>query len=134
MLRRVHGDTIHLRRVVRLADSPEYFATNFRNCHGEIAHARMAALFQLSPMIDRYAAPGNLKCFNEMIPPNTAELGKALRLLGNPIRLIVRFLRRRVCSQDEALSVGGVAETFIALNRGPRVRTMEICLRWSPLL
>jgi len=42
------------------------------------------------------------------------------------IRIMVRFLRRRACSQGQALTFGGVAETFVALNRGPRVRTMEI--------
>ena len=44
------------------------------------------------------------------------------------IRGMVRFLRRHGCSQGQALTLGGVAETFVALNRGPRVQTMEI---WS---
>jgi hypothetical protein len=46
----------------------------------------------------------------------------------NPIRIMVRFLRRDDCSQGQALTFGGVAETFVALNRGPRVWAMEI---WS---
>src|SRR5437660_939867 len=41
---------------------------------------------------------------------------------------MVRFLRRHGCSQGQALTLGGVAETFVALNRGPRVWAMEI---WS---
>ena len=41
---------------------------------------------------------------------------------------MVRFLRGHGCSQGQALTLGGVAETFVALNRGPRVQTMEI---WS---
>ena len=44
------------------------------------------------------------------------------------IRGMVRFLRRHGCSQGQALTLGGVAETFVALNRGPRVQAMEI---WS---
>jgi hypothetical protein len=43
-------------------------------------------------------------------------------------RLMVRFLRRRICSQGRALTFVGVAETFVALNRGPRVEAMDI---WS---
>src|SRR5437763_1578342 len=37
-------------------------------------------------------------------------------------------LRRRICSQARALTFVGVAETFVALNRGPRVEPMDI---WS---
>jgi UDP-arabinose 4-epimerase len=37
------------------------------------------------------------------------------------IRTMVRFLRRRICGQGRALTFVGVAETFVALNRGPRV-------------
>ena len=44
------------------------------------------------------------------------------------VRGMVRFLRRHGCSQGQALTLGGVAETFVALNRGPRVWAMEI---WS---
>jgi hypothetical protein len=44
------------------------------------------------------------------------------------IRRMVRFLRRHGCSQGQALTLGGVAETFVALNRGPQVQAMEI---WS---
>ena len=44
------------------------------------------------------------------------------------VRLMVRFLRRRICSQGRALTFVGVAETFVALNRGPRVEAMDI---WS---
>src|SRR6266545_4058179 len=44
------------------------------------------------------------------------------------IRGMVRFLRRHGCSQGQALTLGGVAETFVALNRGPRVEPMDI---WS---
>jgi len=42
------------------------------------------------------------------------------------IRRMVRFLRRHGCSQGQALTLGGVAETFVALNRGPRVEPMDI--------
>ena len=35
---------------------------------------------------------------------------------------MVRFLRRRIYSQGRALTFVGVGETFVALNRGPRVR------------
>src|SRR5215831_15349254 len=42
------------------------------------------------------------------------------------IRRMVRFLRRRGHGQGKALTLGGVAETFVALNRGPRVQAMEI--------
>ena len=42
------------------------------------------------------------------------------------IRGMVRFLRRRGHGQGKALTLGGVAETFVALNRGPRVQAMEI--------
>jgi hypothetical protein len=35
---------------------------------------------------------------------------------------MVRFLRRRGRGQGKALTLGGVAETFVALNRGPRVQ------------
>ena len=42
------------------------------------------------------------------------------------IRGMVRFLRRRGHGQGKALILGGVAETFVALNRGPRVQAMEI--------
>jgi hypothetical protein len=48
--------------------------------------------------------------------------------LRDGFRIMVRFLRRHGCSQGQALTLGGVAETFVALNRGPRVQTMEI---WS---
>ena len=41
-------------------------------------------------------------------------------------RRMVRFLRRRGHGQGKALTLGGVAETFVALNRGPRVQAMEI--------
>jgi hypothetical protein len=39
---------------------------------------------------------------------------------------MVRFLRRRICGQGRALTFMGVAETFVALNRGPRVAPMDI--------
>jgi hypothetical protein len=39
---------------------------------------------------------------------------------------MVRFLRRRICGQGRALTFVGVAETFVALNRGPRVEPMDI--------
>src|SRR5262245_55857947 len=42
------------------------------------------------------------------------------------IRRMVRFLRRRICGQGRALTFMGVAETFVALNRGPRVAPMDI--------
>jgi hypothetical protein len=42
------------------------------------------------------------------------------------IRGMVRFLRRRICGQGRALTFMGVAETFVALNRGPRVAPMDI--------
>src|SRR5262249_61865160 len=51
-----------------------------------------------------------------------------LKSYADLIRGMVRFLRRHGCSQGQALTLGGVAETFVALNRGPRVQTMEI---WS---
>src|SRR6516164_7779583 len=41
------------------------------------------------------------------------------------VRGMVRFLRRRGRGQGKALTLGGVAETFVALNRGPRVQAME---------
>src|SRR5262249_15670027 len=41
-------------------------------------------------------------------------------------REMVRFLRRRGHGQGKALTLVGVAETFVALNRGPRVQAMEI--------
>jgi hypothetical protein len=46
--------------------------------------------------------------------------------VGVGIRGMVRFLRRRGHGQGKALILGGVAETFVALNRGPRVQAMEI--------
>jgi hypothetical protein len=42
------------------------------------------------------------------------------------IRGMVRFLRRHGRSQGQALTLGGVAETFVALNRGPLVEPMDI--------
>ena len=45
---------------------------------------------------------------------------------GIRLRGMVRFLRRRGHGQGKALTLGGVAETFVALNRGPRVQAMEI--------
>jgi hypothetical protein len=39
---------------------------------------------------------------------------------------MMRFLRRRDCGQDRAMTIEGVAETFVALNRGPRVQAMGI--------
>jgi hypothetical protein len=50
------------------------------------------------------------------------------------IRLTVRFLRRHDHGQGHALSFGGVAETFVARNRGPRVQAMEIWSGWPALL
>src|SRR6266487_6730473 len=50
------------------------------------------------------------------------------RLPRQRFSAMVRFLRRHGCSQGQALTLGGVAETFVALNRGPRVQAMEI---WS---
>src|SRR6516164_6522465 len=41
-------------------------------------------------------------------------------------RRMVRFLRRRICGQGRALTFMGVAETFVALNRGPRVAPMDM--------
>jgi len=48
---------------------------------------------------------------------------------------MMRFLRRRDCGgQDRSATIEGVAETFVALNRGPRVQAMEIWLSWPPRL
>jgi hypothetical protein len=40
------------------------------------------------------------------------------------IRLTVRFLRRPEDGRGQAPSFGGVAETFVARNRGARVQAM----------
>ena len=48
--------------------------------------------------------------------------------MSRHFRRMVRFLRRHGCSQGQGLTLGGVAETFVALNRGPRVEPMDI---WS---
>src|SRR5262245_9995190 len=55
---------------------------------------------------------------------------KALRDIAIPvsaaIRVTVRFLRRHEDGRGQAPSFGGVAETFVARNRGPRVQAMDI--------
>src|SRR5439155_1540325 len=38
----------------------------------------------------------------------------------------MRFLRRHDRGRGQRLNFGGVAETFVARNRGPRVQAMEI--------
>jgi hypothetical protein len=45
---------------------------------------------------------------------------------------MVRFLRRRIYSQGRALTFVGLGETFVALNRGPRVEPMDIWSRQRP--
>src|SRR6266545_5948219 len=52
--------------------------------------------------------------------------------MNRHFRLMVRFLRRHGCSQGQALTLGGVAETFVALNRGPRVEPMDIWSGYRP--
>src|SRR5262249_2665226 len=42
------------------------------------------------------------------------------------VRRMMRVLRRRDCGQGRSPTIEGVAETFVALNRGPRVQAMEI--------
>ena len=50
------------------------------------------------------------------------------------VRVSVRFLRRHDRGQGQVVSLGGVAETFVARNRGPRVQAMEIWSGWAALL
>jgi hypothetical protein len=70
----------------------------------------------------------------KLLPGDATALARAIhksRLSARrapAIRGMVRFLRRHGCSQGQALTLGGVAETFVALNRGPRVEPMDI---WS---
>jgi hypothetical protein len=42
------------------------------------------------------------------------------------IRVTVRFLQRHEDGRGQAPSFGGVAETFVARNRGARVQAMDI--------
>src|SRR5262249_29243582 len=58
--------------------------------------------------------------------PGTALCNRALSSARIAIRTMMRFLRRRDCGQDRSPTIEGVAETFVALNRGPRVQAMEI--------
>src|SRR5262245_36681028 len=57
---------------------------------------------------------------------NSSRWYLSRRAMSRHFRRMVRFLRRRICGQGRALTFMGVAETFVALNRGPRVAPMDI--------
>jgi hypothetical protein len=77
---------------------------------------------------NRYLLHAVLRGIQELSPVTSAESVTSTTSIRNLIRRMVRFLRRHGCSQGQALTLGGVAETFVALNRGPRVEPMDI---WS---
>src|SRR6266550_240247 len=70
------------------------------------------------------------------LPPFAGRRGAAAVALAPTAasRISKRFLRRHVCGRRQALTLGGVAETFVARNRGPRVQAMEIWWGWPVLL
>src|SRR5262249_20882414 len=80
----------------------------------------------LHPKADKQQTPrdamtGLMRCSSK-----TASSDQVVHADRPAIRGMVRFLRRRGHGQGKALTLGGVAETFVALNRGPRVQAMEI--------
>ena len=116
-------DGSHL-AAIGIAEGKARTAVEFRRPTKALEDA-MAGLWSLAPSI-KQVEDGAAKGFP--LVKGESGTGKESSIFRSAIRRMVRFLRRHGCSQGQALTLGGVAETFVALNRGPRVWAMEI---WS---
>jgi hypothetical protein len=96
-------------------------------CHcGSIARARTLACGIVGlprPEPSSRSAPSLLSGCIFSVP---ASLNHSSALMRTAIRRTVRFLQRHEHGRGQAPSFGGVAETFVARNRGERVEAMDI--------